>query len=56
MYLDRDEVVLNGLSLHRPFFILIQNFFAKASKYFYGIDVGQFYEEHVVDDFIYQDC
>jgi hypothetical protein len=33
----------------------MQDFFTKISKYLYGIEVGQFYEEPVGDDFYYPD-
>jgi len=33
----------------------MQNFFAKISKYFDGIEVGQFYEEPIGDDYFYPD-
>ena len=33
----------------------MQNFFAKLSKYFYGIEVGQFYEEPIGDYYLYPD-
>tara|TARA_Y100001968_G_scaffold297936_1_gene307422 strand:+ start:249 stop:353 length:105 start_codon:yes stop_codon:yes gene_type:complete len=33
----------------------MQNFFSKISKYFYGIEVGQFYEEPIGEDYFYPD-
>ena len=46
---------INGLSLHRPFFINNLKFLNQDFKYLYGIKFGHFYEEPVGDNYLYKD-